>query len=628
MPTFEELARDDERTLVAFLLWGEPYGSSLALAGVAEHEFRDPRHTAIVRAVRHVESAGESGWSHPFAVLERLHETDQLGAAGGQDYVLGLFVGHGLPPGRKDLIVPGNFDFYSRRFRQNLERAEASRLASGILADNGRAIVMPEDLAEGARGIAAAAARMDRLMTPRGGLMDTCRELLQEWESGVALDPAVPTPIPALTSLLNGGFRPGRYYTVTAPTGGGKTAFAGQCALVAADWASRRPEERGCAVVYSFEMTAKELLERWTGTVAGVAGDYNRNRTGGGWAPGDRQAARGGLTRLMGLIEGGHLVVRDASQVRPEIPAIRADLEALAAERGRRRPGLVLVDYLGLLVVPGTSDPYHRVTHLTREIKLMAMELDVPMLVPAQVNRQSAGRDDKRPQLTDLRDSGSIEQDSNAVLALYMESYWLKDDDGRAAALERGAPAQIWVLKQRDGRANTKVSATFLGRRGLFVPDPAWIAPEGEEPHEAGLGLIEYPADMSLPVVPADVEERIRALRSGEAARGERDEAEDKRVLDAMRALSRQRPGPWNMAELAEALGLAPSTKLRQTAAWKAVERLRASFRIVVTEPAGRGGEWRFGLPAERDASPVAAPHVSSPAGGLDDLALGDQLFG
>jgi replicative DNA helicase len=116
--------------------------------------------------------------------------------------------------------------------------------------------------------------------------------------------------------------------------------------------------------------------------------------------------------------------------------------------------GMLAIDYLGILDDQYGRNPYERITHISRQLKQIARILGVPVVVAAQLNRESATRDNKRPMLSDLRDSGAIEQDADVVLMLYRDSYYDQ-------AAENDNTVEIIVAKQRQGESNRIVKARF-----------------------------------------------------------------------------------------------------------------------------------------------------------------------
>src|SRR5690606_14962906 len=161
---------------------------------------------------------------------------------------------------------------------------------------------------------------------------------------------------------------------------------------------------------------------------------------------------------------------------------------AARARRLKRQKGLdlIIVDYIQLLSGSSKRASENRVqeiTEITTTLKALAKELDVPIIALSQLSRQVESRDDKRPQLSDLRESGSIEQDADVVTFIYREEYYLKNKEPREGTPEHLAwmsemekvhgRAEVIIGKQRHGPTGT-VQLSFEGqytRFGNLAPD-------------------------------------------------------------------------------------------------------------------------------------------------------------
>lgn len=149
--------------------------------------------------------------------------------------------------------------------------------------------------------------------------------------------------------------------------------------------------------------------------------------------------------------------------------------------------GLVVVDYLQLIQPPkGVDGRVNQVAEITRGLKALAKELDVPVIALSQLSRAVEGREDKRPQLSDLRDSGAIEQDADVVMFVYREEYYLakreperKEGEGddrflarqeawRQSMIQASGKADVIVDKHRHGRTDV-VRMRFDGRLTRFA---------------------------------------------------------------------------------------------------------------------------------------------------------------
>ena len=147
---------------------------------------------------------------------------------------------------------------------------------------------------------------------------------------------------------------------------------------------------------------------------------------------------------------------------------LRARCRRLAREHGI---GLIVIDYLQLMQVPGSKENRAtEISEISRSLKALAKELTCPVIALSQLNRSLENRQDKRPVMSDLRESGSIEQDADVVMFLYRDELYNKDTEDRGIA-------ELIVAKQRNGGTDT-VRARFIRELKLFedlaVDDPCY----------------------------------------------------------------------------------------------------------------------------------------------------------
>jgi len=203
------------------------------------------------------------------------------------------------------------------------------------------------------------------------------------------------------------GLNPSDLILVAGRPGMGKTSFA---LNVATGAAKLRPDKE--VVIFSLEMSQEQLATRLLSSEARITNDQMRN---GQIDNDDWKSIREGVAILSRL----RIFFDDGSNV--SVGEIKAKLM-----RRKKNLGLVVIDYLGLMST-GRKDGNRNleVSEITRNLKLMAKDLNVPVVLAAQLSRAAAarGKNDKKPLLTDLRDSGSIEQDADIVLFLHRESY-------------------------------------------------------------------------------------------------------------------------------------------------------------------------------------------------------------
>lgn len=235
---------------------------------------------------------------------------------------------------------------------------------------------------------------------------------------------------------------------VAGRTSMGKTAFSLNVARNAA-------VKHGVTVgVFSLEMSAFQLAQRLLCAEARV--DSHRLRTG---RLSDEEWTRLGVR--VGELAQAPIFIDDSPSL--NVLEIRAKARRLQAEHS---VGLIIVDYLQLLSVPGYAESrVQEVSRISRSLKALAKELNIPVVALSQLSRQVEQRGgDRRPQLSDLRESGTIEQDADIVLFVYRpEVYNIKDQDGNP---QEGV-AEIIIGKQRNGPTGT-VYLTWIEEYARF----------------------------------------------------------------------------------------------------------------------------------------------------------------
>jgi len=215
-----------------------------------------------------------------------------------------------------------------------------------------------------------------------------------------------------LNKALAGGFRAGQLITVAGRPGMGKS-------VLLVDFARHVAFHRNePVVVFSLEMSRTEVGQRILAAETSIDLSVIQGGT-------DAESAWKRITDATGRTGDAQLVIEDSASI--DLTELRA-----AARHHRQRYGrlgLIVVDYLQLL----TSGRRHNnrveeVGELSRGLKLLAKELECPVVAASQVNRGPEARADKRPQLSELRESGSVEQDSDVVILLHRPSYYNADD--------------------------------------------------------------------------------------------------------------------------------------------------------------------------------------------------------
>lgn len=282
-------------------------------------------------------------------------------------------------------------------------------------------------------------------------LKDALRDMLERVDAAYhGTAPAIPTGFSDLDAKIV-GLEPGDVIVVAGRPSMGKTAFAMQIA--------EQVSESAPVQVFSLEMGAQQLAMRQAAGVAKI--DLMKMRTG---QLNDDEWGR--MTYAMGKLNGRPMYIDDRSSL--SVAQIRA-----RARQTKRKHGLslIVVDYIGLIDAPGENRAT-AVAAVSRGIKAMARELGVPVILLCQLNRQVTGRTNHRPVLSDLRESGAIEQDADLILLLHRDDYYNPDSQWKGVA-------ECIIGKQRNGPtgivplAFNSESARFGNFAGRYEPDAA-----------------------------------------------------------------------------------------------------------------------------------------------------------
>ncbi len=279
-----------------------------------------------------------------------------------------------------------------------------------------------------------------------------------------------PTGFKRLNELL-GGLQRSDLLILAGRPGMGKTALATNIAFNAARARVVDEDgERGHSIAFfSLEMSAEQLALRILGEESGVPSDRIRR---GQIEQHDFDKVFEASEELSRL----KLFIDDTPAI--SVSALRTRARRLL--RTERRLDLIVVDYLQLMQAPRSGRSENRVqeiSEITRGLKAIAKELNVPVLALSQLSRAVEQREDKRPQLSDLRESGSIEQDADVVMFVYREEYYLdrkeppentEEHTQWQAEMERvHGLAEVIIAKQRHGPTD-KVLLAFEGARTRF----------------------------------------------------------------------------------------------------------------------------------------------------------------
>lgn len=311
--------------------------------------------------------------------------------------------------------------------------AEASETRR--VREAGKRIALASTFTEGQELLTAAAPRrLSMLKGSKDGIEEMLETLQRRFDSEGGLT-GVPTGIESLDELT-GGWQPGNLIVVAGRPGMGKSAFAVQTAIAA---------ER--ALFISLEMTTGELTERMISNIGHIP-----NR----WFRFPKDAPEYAMTEIANACRK---VPKRLSF--EDTPGLSIDaIEGVIRQAHMADPlRLVIVDHLGLVAREGKHDP-SELGAITSRLKRLAKEI-APVVLLCQLNRGLESRNNKRPELSDLRDSGRIEEDADIVIGLYRDSYYTQKSDPDSDFME------ILVRKNRNGEQGTAWALSRLGQMRL-----------------------------------------------------------------------------------------------------------------------------------------------------------------
>ena len=241
------------------------------------------------------------------------------------------------------------------------------------------------------------------------------------------------------------GFHGSELILIAARPAMGKSAFAFNIGTYAATRAG------GPVAIFSLEMSKEQMANRILCSEALV--DSNKVRTG---ELEDEEWAK--LAQTSGELSTAEIYIDDTPGI--SVMEIRAKCRKLKLERNI---GLVIIDYLQLIQGTGKrgTNREQEIAEISRSLKILAKELNVPVIALSQLSRAVEGRPDHRPMLSDLRESGSIEQDADIVMFLYRDDYYNENSDKKNIA-------EVIIAKQRSGSTGT-VELAWLGSYTKFA---------------------------------------------------------------------------------------------------------------------------------------------------------------
>ncbi|MCK9610438.1 MAG: replicative DNA helicase [Candidatus Cloacimonas sp.] len=247
---------------------------------------------------------------------------------------------------------------------------------------------------------------------------------------------------------FTGGFRSGQFIIIAARPAMGKTSLALNIAANAAVNLNKK------VAIFSMEMAADEVIMRMFSSASEVKMDGMLR----GYGMNEEKLIR--IMQASEVLSSKHIYIDDSGTNTPL--DIRAKTRRLAAEIGGL--DLVLIDYLQLMTLTREKDNRQQeISEISRALKILAKDMKIPVVALSQLNRAAESREDKRPKLADLRESGAIEQDADLVMFIYRDEYYYPE------TTQKPGIAEIIISKNRHG-ATGNLELGFEKEFTLFRP--------------------------------------------------------------------------------------------------------------------------------------------------------------
>ena len=460
-------------------------------------DFSHPAHQEIYKLAMRQFAAGV-----PFDIITVKTYLDQQGtleSVGGIEYLTQL-AGAGA--------TVANIEQYGRIVHENAMRRELIQIGQSItdsafVEDLDNPVMSQIETAEQKLFNMATTGDVGRDVMP---IATALKDALVEAEIAYKAD----GKLSGLTTGLNdldhaiSGLHKSNLVIIAGRPGMGKTTLAMNIAFNAANaifYGRANPQYKGAVAFFSLEMGASELAARVLSSQSRIPSSAMREGS-----LTDEDFLK--MTQFSDAISRIPLFIDDTPGM--SVPMIRTRVRRIA--RKYNGIALIVIDYLQLLTSPGGKNKDNRVQELseiTRGLKMLAKEFNVPVIALSQLSRSVESRDDKRPQLSDLRESGSIEQDADIVMFTYREEYYLanrdpsyrlsntpteKSVDSWQNRMEKAkGKADIIIGKNRHGKTDT-INVAFLPEFSLF-----------DNLNEMANRGVQFPEDNTdTPITPAD----------------------------------------------------------------------------------------------------------------------------
>jgi replicative DNA helicase len=435
-PNAIELPHDisAEKALLGCLLIDNTSYDEIMDVGLTKDDFHHPQYGMIYQSIfdLHLESM-------PFDIVtvsSKLNDLGKLERIGGQSALVTIC---------DEVGSAANVEHYAKLIKQKSVMREIIRTATRVMQTGSQFAGNVDDFLQEVESSffkLTAQAKNNRMTTLKEALYENLKDLEQPARAKGEIT-GISTGFKSLdTKLL--GLQPGQLVIMAARPGMGKTALA-------LNWAVAACKQTSAPVaVFSYEMMYAELSMRLLASEACIDArklktkDFNEM---------DLRAISGAIQKLSNL----PIYINDNGGT--TLLDIRSYCRKIKAEKGL---SMIVVDYIGLMPMHVKKQSREQeIAELSRGFKMLANELEVPIVVLSQLNRTATTRTDRKPQLQDLRESGSLEQDANIVCLIHREDYYDPNTPKKGIA-------EVIIAKNRNGEPGS-VELSWIGSQTKFA---------------------------------------------------------------------------------------------------------------------------------------------------------------
>ena len=418
----------EQATLGALLLDWDAVG--LVISYLRPEKFYSLQNQTIFKAMLAMYNNGKRG--DILTLTEELRSTGQLEAAGGAAYVISL---------TDQVPTSSNVEYYAKIVRDNAIRRDLIKISSQIISDSHDSTVESRSVLEDAQNKIFTLADTDQnqgILTMQE-LVPATFELIEKHYHDKNAFTGIPSGFTKLDSMTS-GFQPSELIIIGARPSMGKTALALSMAQYIAI------QKKIPTGFFSLEMSYQQIGQRLLSQEARISAGKLRSGM-------LKMEDFGKLQEAAGRCYESPLYIVDTPNMK------LLDLRAMARKMKQQFDiQIIFIDYLTLITSENTTIPRHeQIAEISRSLKSLARELNIPVVALSQVKRDVEGRE---PTLADLRESGSIEQDADLVMFLYRDEYYNKETEDTNIA-------ECIIAKQRNGPVGT-VKLAWLGQYSKF----------------------------------------------------------------------------------------------------------------------------------------------------------------